>query len=102
MARPEVPAAAHAGEIAWSGPEHPLIGELHAAKLAADDYSADHTGTAGTVESLTQMRSRFEAAITLVPFFNSPHDHGAHRTPTTPCHSCAAQAEWPRYVGATS
>ena len=54
---------------------HPLIGELLKAKLAADDddaaAAADHTDTAGTGESLTQIRSRIKAAIALVPFFNS-------------------------------
>jgi Zn-dependent protease with chaperone function len=49
----------------------PLVGELHAAEFAADDYAADHTGTPGTVESLTQMRSRFEWVTALVPFVNS-------------------------------
>jgi Zn-dependent protease with chaperone function len=50
---------------------HPLIGELHAAEFAADDYAADHTGTAATVESLTQLRYRFEWVTALVPFFNT-------------------------------
>ncbi len=55
MALPQVAADAHADEIALSGPVHPLIGDLHEAKLAAENDSADHTGTA---ESVTQMRSR--------------------------------------------
>jgi len=50
---------------------YPLIDELHAAEFAADDYAADHTGTAGTIESLTQLRSRFEPVTALVPFFNT-------------------------------
>jgi len=50
---------------------YPLIGELHAAEFVADDYSAQHTGTAGTIESVTQLRSRFEPVTALVPFFNT-------------------------------
>jgi len=50
---------------------YPLIGELHAAEFAADDYAAEHTGTAGTIESLTQLRSRAEPLLALVPFFNT-------------------------------
>ncbi len=50
---------------------YPLIDELHEAEFAADDYAADHTGTAGTIESLTQLRSRAEPMLALVPFFNT-------------------------------
>jgi len=50
---------------------YPLIGELHEAEFVADDYAADHTGTAGTIESLTQLRSRAEPMLALVPFFNT-------------------------------
>lgn len=50
---------------------YPLIGELHEAEFAADDYAAEHTGTAGTIESLTQLRSRAEPMLALVPFFNT-------------------------------
>jgi len=50
---------------------YPLIGELHEAEFVADDYAAEHTGTAGTIESLTQLRSRFEPVTALVPFFNT-------------------------------
>jgi len=50
---------------------YPLIDELHEAEFAADDYAADHTGTAGTIESLTQLRSRGEPMLALVPFFNT-------------------------------
>ncbi len=50
---------------------YPLISELHEAEFAADDYAAEHTGTAGTIESLTQLRSRAEPMLALVPFFNT-------------------------------
>ena len=50
---------------------YPLIDELHEAEFAADDYAAEHTGTAGTIESLTQLRSRAEPMLALVPFFNT-------------------------------
>ena len=50
---------------------YPLIDELHEAEFAADDYAAEHTGTAGTIESLTQLRSRSEPLLALVPFFNT-------------------------------
>jgi len=50
---------------------YPLIGELHEAEFVADDNAAEHTGTAGTIESLTQLRSRFEPVTALVPFFNT-------------------------------
>jgi len=50
---------------------YPLIDELHDAEFAADDYAAEHTGTAGTIESLTQLRSRFEPVTALAPFFNT-------------------------------
>jgi len=50
---------------------YPLIDELHEAEFAADDYAADHTGTVGTIESLTQLRSRAEPMLALVPFFNT-------------------------------
>jgi len=50
---------------------YPLIDELHEAEFAADDDAAEHTGTAGTIESLTQLRSRAEPLLALVPFFNT-------------------------------
>jgi len=50
---------------------YPLIDELQEAEFAADDYAAEHTGTAGTIESLTQLRSRAEPLLALVPFFNT-------------------------------
>jgi len=50
---------------------YPLIDELHEAEFAADDYAAEHTGAAGTIESLTQLRSRAEPMLALVPFFNT-------------------------------
>jgi len=50
---------------------YPLIDEQHEAEFAADDYAAEHTGTAGTIESLTQLRSRAEPMLALVPFFNT-------------------------------
>lgn len=65
----------------------PLLSEFHGEEYAADDYAADHTGIAGTVESLWQLRTVWEPVMRWVPVL---HTHPNTRARIARQHARAA------------